>query len=73
MGTSRRLLVGIGLGTCLVMLSGCRIMHELQPHRLQRLNRGPDIGSGALYSVQDEIPTRTTADQVNHEPETSAR
>ena len=26
-----------------------RTLHNLKPHRLQRLNRGPDIGSGSLY------------------------
>jgi hypothetical protein len=43
---------------CLLALScvsGCQLLHELQPHRLQRLNRGPEIGSGALYSVPDPV------------------
>ena len=50
------------LFACLLVLScatGCQLLHELQPHRLQRLNRGPEIGSGALYSVSDEIPDET--------------
>ncbi|MDB4614109.1 hypothetical protein OAH18_00320 [bacterium] len=39
-------------------LSGCNsaFMHELQPHRLWRLNRGPAPGNGAMYSVEDPLP-----------------
>jgi hypothetical protein len=37
-----------------VTLCGC--FHELQPHRLQRLNRGPDLTSGGYnFSVPDPI------------------
>ena len=30
--------------------AGC---HDLQPHRLQRMNRGPGLSSDAYYSVPD--------------------
>jgi len=43
------LLLACGLFTTL----GCAVLHDLKPHRLQRLNRGPAVGSGALYSVAD--------------------
>ena len=37
---------------CSVLTSlGCSVLHDLKPHRLQRLNRGPAVGSGALYSI----------------------
>ncbi|MEO1999767.1 MAG: hypothetical protein ABGZ17_31370 [Planctomycetaceae bacterium] len=37
---------------CGVLTSlGCSVLHDLKPHRLQRLNRGPSVGSGALYSI----------------------
>ena len=38
--------------------AGC---HDLQPHRLQRLNRGPGLSSDAYYSVPDpqEMPGAT--------------
>lgn len=40
----------------LTFTAGCQsaIWHELQPHRLWRLNRGPAPGNGALYSVPTE-------------------
>jgi len=45
---------------------GCAVLHDLKPHRLQRLNRGPAVGSGALYSVSDSsvaAASRSQADQ----------
>lgn len=33
--------------------------HELQPHRLWRLNRQPDTQRNVYYSVPDTIPERT--------------
>ncbi|MGE3316172.1 MAG: hypothetical protein AB7O26_13735 [Planctomycetaceae bacterium] len=32
------------------------IWHNLQPHRLQRLNQGPGMSSDAYFSVTDPIP-----------------
>lgn len=66
MGISQKLCVVAALAVGLIPLSGCRVLHELQPHRLQRLNRGPDIGSGALYSVPDPIPHDQTQKIVYH-------
>ena len=46
---------------CGVLTSlGCSVLHDLKPHRLQRLNRGPSVGSGALYSIPS-----SSADHVN--------
>ncbi|MBW3541659.1 MAG: hypothetical protein KY476_15430 [Planctomycetes bacterium] len=40
----------MGLLAVALFVCGC---HELQPHRLQRLNRGPDYTQPSLYSVPD--------------------
>lgn len=54
---SRRIsLLMLVCGLCTTL--GCAVLHDLKPHRLQRLNRGPAVGSGALYSVADpSVPT----------------
>jgi hypothetical protein len=45
----------MALAACLA-LCGC---HDLLPHRLQRLNRGPDLsGDGYNFSVPDPIGDR---------------
>ncbi len=36
--------------------SGCAMMHELQPHRMWRWNRGPAPSSNPFFSVSDPIP-----------------
>ena len=38
-------------------VSGCNsaFMHDLKPHRLWRLNRGPAPGRSTLFSVSDPI------------------
>ncbi len=36
--------------------SPSNIWHNLQPHRLQRLNQGPGMSSDAYFSVSDPIP-----------------
>ena len=43
---------------CLSAFTGCesKLLHNLQPHRLYRMNRGPAPGRGALYSVSDNVP-----------------
>lgn len=48
----------------LLSAAGCHILHDLQPHRLQRMNRNPDMGSGALYSVPDPIEQPTNVDEA---------
>lgn len=44
------------IGLLLLSSIGCssKMMHELQPHRLWRLNRGPAPGNGAMYSIEAE-------------------
>lgn len=36
--------------------SGCALMHDLQPHRLWRWNRGPAPSTNPFFSVSDPIP-----------------
>ena len=36
--------------------SGCSMMHELQPHRMWRWNRGPAPSTNPFFSVSDPIP-----------------
>jgi hypothetical protein len=36
--------------------SGCAMMHELQPHRMWRWNRGPAPSTNPFFSVSDPIP-----------------
>ena len=35
--------------------TGCSLLHNLQPHRLHRLNRQSAPASNAIYSVEDPI------------------
>lgn len=35
---------------------GCALMHEMQPHRLWRWNRGPAPSSNPFFSISDPIP-----------------
>src|SRR5262245_1001676 len=43
-------------GLFVVSLAGCTFMHDLQPHRLWRFNRGPAPSSDPYFSVSDPIP-----------------
>lgn len=52
----RHLVIGGLLCTSLSFQTGCAIMHELQPHRLWRLNRQPPPPSTANFSVTDTLP-----------------
>ena len=36
--------------------SGCAMMHEMQPHRMWRWNRGPAPSANPFFSVKDPIP-----------------
>ncbi len=36
--------------------SGCAMMHEMQPHRMWRWNRGPAPSANPFFSVSDPIP-----------------
>ena len=42
-------------GLCLTS-SGCSLMHDLQPHRMWRWNRGPAPSTNPFFSVSDPIP-----------------
>ena len=47
----------ICLAICLVVsMSGCSWLHNLQPHRLWRLNRQSAPSGNPYYSVSDPIP-----------------
>ncbi|MEZ6049490.1 MAG: hypothetical protein R3C11_28710 [Planctomycetaceae bacterium] len=35
--------------------TGCSLMHNLQPHRLHRLNRQAPPASSAMYSTADQV------------------
>jgi hypothetical protein len=54
----RTLLLCLAGLLCASGATGCALMHELQPHRLQRWNRGNGMEPGfeAYYSVDDPIP-----------------
>ena len=43
-------------GLIAVTSTGCALMHEVQPHRLWRFNRGPAPSSNPYFSVSDPIP-----------------
>ena len=47
--------------------AGCQMPHDLQPHRLQRLNRGKGLTSGfeAYYSVRDPIPDKWKQETIS--------
>lgn len=48
--------------------SGCALMHEMQPHRLWRWNRGPAPSTNPFFSVSDPIPELgQTADSLDSE------
>ena len=65
MATVRHLLF---LTAMVCSLTGCDFLHNLQPHRLHRLNRGPASSSGSLdisaFSVPDPIPVEADEVQV---------
>ena len=49
---------------------GCgEMLHNMKLHRLQRLNRNPPIGDGAMYSVSDPIERQDTAAPITLESE----
>ena len=71
MSTVRRIITG-GILCCLLGTSvGCELWpHDLQPHRLWRLNRQTAMSSDAYFSVGDplpnsEIPTADFTPQPN--------
>ena len=45
-----------GIALLLMSSLGCNMMHNLQPHRLQRLNRGVEgMPTSAYFSVNDPL------------------
>ena len=54
----------IAMTGCLAV-TGCNsaMMHELKPHRLWRLNRGPSHNKSALFSVADDL--RPSAENIS--------
>ncbi len=66
----------LGVGLC-----GCDMLHNLQPHRLQRLNRSSPPSGDPYFSISDPVASlparpmpkqaRTTED-VNPAPKASA-
>lgn len=56
--------LAVGIGLLLMSTSGCETFHNLQSHRLQRLNRGVDgMPTSAYFSVSDPLEKETTSDQ----------
>jgi hypothetical protein len=54
----------IGVAAMSFLLTGCgTILHELQPHRLWRMNYSDSPGrtDGAFFSVEDELPDDSAA------------
>ena len=52
-----RLLSAGLMGLTLSAMTGCGLLHDLQPHRLQRLNRVEPMGSDAYqFSIPDPKP-----------------
>ena len=62
----RRTMVAVLLAVTLANAAGCsmfkKLKHNLQPHRLNQLNRGEAMASPeAYYSVSDPIPVDATS------------
>ena len=56
MNVALRVLLMAALGTLAFSTCGCsKVWHNLQPHRLQQLNRGPGMPTGpeAYSSISD--------------------
>ena len=44
--------------------SGCSLMHNMQPHRMWRWNRGPAPSTNPFFSVSDPIPQLGPASEM---------
>jgi hypothetical protein len=44
--------------------SGCSLMHNLQPHRMWRWNRGPAPSTNPFFSISDPIPQLGQASEI---------
>ena len=63
-----RLSLLVGCVTLLAGSVGCESLHwphELQPHRLWRLNRHPNTNRETYYSIHDNIPALVDPMQHN--------
>ena len=62
------------VGGIMMSSQGCALMHDVQPHRLWRFNRGPSPSSNPYFSVSDPIPQTEsrplapTADDTDEPP-----
>lgn len=64
--TTCRKLLALAAAVSLLSSTGCSLLHELQPHRLWRLNQASSPmrgGSSAYYSIP-ELPRPQTQHQV---------
>lgn len=52
----RRCLWSAIIGFVAASQVGCALMHDMQPHRLWRWNRGPAPSSDPYFSVSDPVP-----------------
>jgi hypothetical protein len=48
----------------LSLFSGCSVLHELQWHRLWRMNYGPSNSTDSFFSVQDPVAPRATPSAI---------
>lgn len=55
----------LGLTVCALSCStGCALFHELQPHRLRRLNATPSPMRDAMFSVSDPVDNGEAFEQT---------
>lgn len=52
----RRFGVCVLAGGLWLTSSGCSLMHNIQPHRMWRWNRGPAPSTNPFFSISDPIP-----------------
>lgn len=65
MGPLRRCLICVCTFGLLAGAAGCaRVFHELQFHRLWRLNRGPGMSTDVYYSIPPEFGDESPNDRL---------
>ncbi|MAT13870.1 MAG: hypothetical protein CMJ46_01210 [Planctomyces sp.] len=50
----RFLLTALAIAAWVSTSTGCSLLHNLQPHRLHRMNRQSPPSSSAMFSVEDK-------------------